>query len=221
MLRSAFERVHIVDGIRFGENKLVLSRFPEAKFVGLNEAPTVLIFTGGADINPNLYKEQPHPYTSWNSRRDVVEVDAYFDSSPDVLKIGICRGAQLLNVLNGGKLFQHVEGHAGGSHPIKILDSRFKINVPFNKVISVHHQMMRPTDDAVFIASSGTHVSKYRQSHGYEEVPHEYTHEDTEVVWYPKTRSFCFQSHPEFGDHPTKEIFFDLLNQTLEMEKVL
>lgn len=37
--------------------------------------------------------------------------------------VGICRGAQFLNVMAGGKMIQHVEGHAiHGTHEIVVTD---------------------------------------------------------------------------------------------------
>lgn len=77
-----------------------------------------LIITGGKDIDPATYGQQPHPATEEPARdRDVWElalIDAALHRGMPVL--GICRGAQVLNVALGGTLHQHlpdVIGHGG------------------------------------------------------------------------------------------------------------
>lgn len=99
----------------------------------------IVMFTGGEDINPSLYGDIPHPTTHFTSR-DIKEVEAFNNAPKTALLIGGCRGAQLLTALSGGKLFQHVTGHGGGSggHEITTSDNRkFRIT-------SCHHQMMNP-----------------------------------------------------------------------------
>src|SRR3546814_14796091 len=50
--------------------------------------------------------------------------------------LGVCRGAQFLNVMPGGKLYQDVDNHVG-DHPI--YDPQNKRVIP--NVSSIHHQM--------------------------------------------------------------------------------
>jgi len=72
-----------------------------------------VIFTGGSDVDPELYGEMAHPETSGIVRmRDDAELAllrAALDRDMPVL--GICRGIQVLNVGLGGDLDQHLEGH--------------------------------------------------------------------------------------------------------------
>ena len=77
-----------------------------------------LIITGGKDIDPAAYGHQPHPATEEPARdRDCWEfalLEAALHRRVPVL--GICRGAQVLNVALGGTLHQHlpdVIGHSG------------------------------------------------------------------------------------------------------------
>ncbi|MFM9034508.1 MAG: gamma-glutamyl-gamma-aminobutyrate hydrolase family protein [Mycobacterium sp.] len=77
-----------------------------------------LVITGGKDIDPACYGQQPHPATEEPARdRDAWEfalLDAALHRGMPVL--GICRGAQVLNVALGGTLHQHlpeVIGHSG------------------------------------------------------------------------------------------------------------
>ncbi|MGI9161293.1 MAG: gamma-glutamyl-gamma-aminobutyrate hydrolase family protein [Mycobacterium sp.] len=76
-----------------------------------------LIITGGRDVDPARYGHDPHPSTDEPARdRDAWEfalLRAALNSGTPVL--GICRGAQVLNVALGGTLHQHlpdVVGHA-------------------------------------------------------------------------------------------------------------
>jgi len=71
-----------------------------------------MVFTGGSDINPAAYGQEPHPESSgFHDHRDAAELGlmrAALSGSMPVL--GICRGMQLLNVARGGDLVQHLEG---------------------------------------------------------------------------------------------------------------
>lgn len=69
-----------------------------------------LILCGGNDINPSLYGEEINGATDIDYKRDEAEMKlakAFIDAKKPVL--GICRGYQLLNVLFGGSLIQHLE----------------------------------------------------------------------------------------------------------------
>jgi putative glutamine amidotransferase len=80
-----------------------------------------VVFTGGSDLDPELYGEEPHAETfGIVRRRDEAELAllrAALDRDMPVL--GICRGIQVLNVGMGGDLEQHVPdvvGHDGHKH---------------------------------------------------------------------------------------------------------
>jgi putative glutamine amidotransferase len=69
-----------------------------------------LIITGGKDVDPARYGQQPHPATDEPRKdRDAWE-DALLTAAIDrgLPFLGICRGAQLLNVALGGTLHQHL-----------------------------------------------------------------------------------------------------------------
>ncbi|MGC2655908.1 MAG: gamma-glutamyl-gamma-aminobutyrate hydrolase family protein [Mycobacterium sp.] len=69
-----------------------------------------LVITGGKDIDPTRYGQQPHPSTDQpGPDRDEWEfalLGAALNRKLPVL--GICRGAQVLNVALGGTLHQHL-----------------------------------------------------------------------------------------------------------------
>lgn len=103
------------------------------------EEADIVLFSGGADINPSLYNCKCSPHTHYNDYRDKLEIQCYNKLTPKQIVIGLCRGAQLLTALNGGKLIQDVTGHNCGPHYITNRETKFKIE-------SIHHQMMYPFD---------------------------------------------------------------------------
>lgn len=82
-----------------------------------------LVITGGYDLDPAAYGQQPHPSTDQpRGDRDAWEfalLRGALDRGLPVL--GICRGAQVLNVALGGTLHQHLpdvlghDGHRAGN----------------------------------------------------------------------------------------------------------
>ena len=69
-----------------------------------------LILSGGGDVDPALYGQEPHPRTSnVNPLRDRLEMTlADVAIERDLPFLAICRGMQLLNVHLGGTLEQHL-----------------------------------------------------------------------------------------------------------------
>lgn len=69
-----------------------------------------LIFSGGSDLDPELYGEEAHPETDgWVRERDDFELGLMQAAlARDVPLLAICRGSQVLNIALGGDLEQHV-----------------------------------------------------------------------------------------------------------------
>lgn len=168
------------------------------------EADTVL-FTGGSDISPELYGEaNAH---SWPApQRDQFEVP-YFHRAVEDGKaiIGICRGAQLVCALTGGKLFQHVDGHVG-SHPMHTDDGRVM------RTSSLHHQLMRPAGEFRLLAWSENRGGNTYLNEEHHDYGHPDSDKDPEVILHPKIRALGIQGHPEMlaYDHPTNDYFRSL-----------
>lgn len=167
--------------------------FQRAKTI---EEADAVFFVGGADVNPMLYGEDPHRTTHYDNRRDVEDMYAW-RMAKDKLKIGVCRGGQFLNVMNGGKLWQNVDNH-GVTHELTDCFTGEKVMVS-----STHHQQFRPAMNGIVVAiaresnnkEAAGQVWKY-QKNG---TPMDnYFARDHEVVWYPETQSLCFQPHPEY-----------------------
>ena len=74
-----------------------------------------LIFSGGSDLDPELYGQEAHAETLGVVRnRDTAEL-ALLESAleRDMPVLAICRGSQVLNVARGGDLVQHLPDVVG------------------------------------------------------------------------------------------------------------
>lgn len=74
-----------------------------------------LMLCGGRDVGPDRYGQEPGPNTEEpDTRRDAME-DQVLGKAIDtgIPILGICRGAQMLNVHRGGTLMQHVPDVVG------------------------------------------------------------------------------------------------------------
>lgn len=74
-----------------------------------------LVISGGADVQPGRYAEEPHPRTvKWREDRDGWEL-ALLDAAGarDLPTLGVCRGMQVMAVHAGGVLDQHVPDLVG------------------------------------------------------------------------------------------------------------
>jgi putative glutamine amidotransferase len=118
-----------------------------------------LLLTGGGDLDPALYGEAPLPECGEPEReRDEVEVALTRWALDERLPLlGVCRGMQLLNVVQGGSLYQDIVTQRPGaprhdiierprgsrSHEIAIdPSSRLAaiLGAPRQQVNSLHHQ---------------------------------------------------------------------------------
>ena len=120
---------------------------------------------------------------------------------------GVCRGGQFLNIMNGGKMWQHVDGHIGkSSHKTVDIDTGQAFVAS-----STHHQMMIPhkTGKTVAIAQESTKKEKIGRVGQIISLLGSQGH-DIEACFYLKSKSFCFQPHPEY------EGFIDLTNRYFE-----
>lgn len=170
---------------------------------------TVLLFEGGTDINPLLYDEQPASGTQKpdyeRDKHEILQFKLAIEAKAPM--IGICRGAQLLCALNGGKLIQHVNGHsnAGYRHRMQ-LPKCFKNE--WIEVTSAHHQMMNPYNLPQEAWKSLGHVphpqsNKYWGPNGKIKVHKLYNDfKEQEIIWFPNTKCLCIQGHPEYIQSP-------------------
>jgi gamma-glutamyl-gamma-aminobutyrate hydrolase PuuD len=69
-----------------------------------------VVFSGGADLDPELYGQEPHPETKGvQGERDRGELALLQAAlARDMPVLAVCRGSQVLNVALGGDLVQHL-----------------------------------------------------------------------------------------------------------------
>lgn len=72
------------------------------------DAVSGLVLTGGEDVHPSFYRGKPHPKLEGTDRaRDDIELALYRAARERKLPVlAICRGIQLVNVAEGGTLYQ-------------------------------------------------------------------------------------------------------------------
>ncbi|MET7643717.1 gamma-glutamyl-gamma-aminobutyrate hydrolase family protein [Streptomyces sp. NPDC005426] len=98
-----------------------------------------VVVAGGPDVEPARYGAERDPRTGPAApERDGWEaalIGAALESGTPLL--GICRGMQLLNVVRGGTLRQHLDGHAGPGGATGVLGTHGVTPVPGTRYASV------------------------------------------------------------------------------------
>lgn len=156
------------------------------------EKADLVVFVGGADVDPLLYGQTPHPNTHCDpelDKRDLAVYKICYDNGIPML--GVCRGAQFLHVMNGGKLYQHVDAH-NSEH--NMWDKRRTQMIA--KVSSVHHQMVVPNAAGGMVVLADTFKSSKRWLNAKEY--NEGHRPDIEAFFYPETCCIGIQGHPEY-----------------------
>jgi putative glutamine amidotransferase len=119
-----------------------------------------LILSGGADVNPLSYGEEPHPSLEMvMPRRDAFESELLKLATEQKMPVlGICRGEQFINVYFGGTLYQDIHDMTDsnvkhrqlgnrelGTHTVDIKKDSWLYKVLGNKVVtnSFHHQAVK------------------------------------------------------------------------------
>lgn len=172
---------------------------------------TLVCFTGGADVSPSMYGAKEHVLTSTNPVRDMKE-QLVFENAREIgiPMVGICRGAQFLNVMSGGEMYQHVTNHVGSHYLVDNITGETVY------VSSTHHQMMKPSGAGLLVGSS--RLGGEREWYEGQVYHRDVSKEDSEVVYYGNTNCLCFQPHPEFdgGEYTEMRVYFNsLLNRYL------
>lgn len=172
------------------------------KSLPLSENIGAMLFGGGTDVNPELYGEKRGRYTDLpNIQRDTFEKKIFNRCvEAKIPMIGICRGAQFLTVMNGGKLIQNVDGHAGRSHNVAVITESGQEKILLTN--SYHHQMMYPWSSKnkykiIGKASPRISITYLGENNTVDTIPQC----EPEIVFWPESNSLCIQSHPEWlGD---------------------
>jgi putative glutamine amidotransferase len=127
-----------------------------------------LVITGGKDVDPAAYGHPPHPATDEPGRqRDAWEFTlARAALERELPVLGICRGAQVLNVALGGTLHQHLpdiighNGHRAGNAVFTTLPVR---TVPGTRLAALvgdsidvqcyHHQAIAELGEGLLVSA--------------------------------------------------------------------
>jgi len=167
----------------------------------------LVVFTGGSDVNPELYGKSKHRYTSDNPSRDMEEVEFYsLALGYNIPMAGICRGAQFLCAMAGGTVVQDVTNHCR--------DHSILVNCPVSGeikeigVTSSHHQMQYPYDlptDNYEVLGWGAsprsnHYGLDQETTVELQDASDNLKEEPDIVYYPVIKSLAVQFHPEWMD---------------------
>ncbi len=126
-----------------------------------------LIVGGGDDIGATLYGALPAPDIRIDPERDDLEIKALeFVWERDIPILGICRGAQMLNVYRGGSLHQDIYQAFEGVPRIRtplprkvvglVEGSRLQRVVEKDQMVvnALHHQSVNTLGDGMTIAAT-------------------------------------------------------------------
>lgn len=143
-----------------------------------------LLLTGGQDIDPYLYGEEPHQdIGSVYPARDRLEIGlCKMAAEAGIPVLGICKGLQVMNVAMGGTLIQDIRSALGGKalchsqkapgfigmHDVHISEGS-KLRSIFNsdklRVNSFHHQAIKEVGGPLVItARAGDGVPEAAES---------------------------------------------------------
>lgn len=126
-----------------------------------------LLILGGADVDPALYGERPHPATSGvdmdEDRYEIAAARAALDDGTPL--VGICRGMQVMNVACGGTLVQDLGAETPHHGPLNALMVTQRVHVaPESRLARIvgkstvavrtgNHQAVRDVADGFAVAA--------------------------------------------------------------------
>jgi len=190
-------KVLIIGGDLLYKRMLAHMKMDRAKVQSIAEfkkiAPELdlVMFTGGADVDPRLYGGVHTDISFITPDRDRVEEVVFNLCLKHGIKMtGICRGFQFLNVMCGGKMYQHINHHGGVSHNVL-----FPATGQEAMVTSTHHQLVMPPKNAVPVAWSEPNLSDIYI--GPDTTSIKGPAHETESAIYPEYNTFGVQFHPE------------------------
>ena len=199
---------------RAGGVPLLLPRVAAARAAAQVAPLAALVLSGGHDVDAALYGREPVPEMEGvDPARDAWELALIAAARERGLPIlGVCRGAQLLNVERGGSLHRHLD--AADAHRLDMLDpdGRHDVRAVPGTVLagvlgteplavaSYHHQ-------AVDLPGRGARVSAWAPDGVIEAIE---LHDGSELG---------VQWHPEFQlDEAAGQPLFDWLLSTVERD---
>lgn len=164
----------------------------DGEIIGCAQDANLIVLSGGSDIGTHLYGQKNFGLThDWPKRDDLCMYLWELAQEKGIKVAGICRGAQFIAAMLGGKLYQHIEGHCrGGIH--KTQDGTI--------INSLHHQAIVPSDvlgEIIHTGPSFTAVGphpSYRQEN------------KVNVESFINDKAFGVQWHPEYLNQYSHEV---------------
>lgn len=161
-----------------------------------------------------MYGGRDRGVSFYNIRRDKMEIEIYKACRKHNIKmVGICRGLQFLNVMAGGKLWQHLNNHTPVLHEVYTPTAATTITVN-----SYHHQMVELPSGSIPILWAQPKIASFYFDHMCK--IHQEVEKEIEAAVYPEINAFGVQYHPE--DMVTKtagrQIFLNMVNNFLSMD---
>ena len=173
-----------------------------------------VIFTGGPDVRPSLFGEKIIPSCGTiNDERDAFEIKLYkMAMEADKSILGICRGVQVMNIAEGGNIYQDIYSQSGTMLVHHTLDSKrafHDVSISDKRVL----EKIRFSTDS-FTVNSYHHQSVKDLANGYEAVA--YSPDGLVEAIYMPSRRFVVgvQWHPEKrfeGDENSFRILIDFV----------
>lgn len=212
-------------------SSLIISMFKSHGYevvTKLDDQIDLLVFSGGEDVDPFFYNHDKHKTTYSNYAKDQREIDQYLLAQEfGIPCVGICRGGQLLHIMNGGKMWQDVNNH-GADHVAHTHGTNIEVLLS-----SMHHQMLMPNDSTenIVLLTANISTRKARMSEMDNQARHvptetvrhvskDHPDDDIEALFYPETNCLCFQPHPELSMtdrsdkyKPMVDLFFSYIDQ--------
>lgn len=199
-------QVNYIDGLPKVWDVVVTDTFKDADLV---------LFTGGEDVCPLLYRHPQHYTTRFSQFRDDTDLQMFYKAKSMALPmLGVCRGFQFLSVMCGSTLIQ--DSNQFSLHEVMCDDGVVR------NTNSAHHQIVtldsldKSNAARVMARASGNYVVKE-----YNEDIHSFVTRggagDIEMAsWVHDGNDFFgIQGHPEWGSMPKD--FLEYFHEQLDL----
>lgn len=116
-----------------------------------------LVLSGGTHVGPELFGQQPTVTARYDARRDQTDQRLLADARQLKLPVlGICRGAQLINVFHGGSLCQNVT-------PLRVHTRHRPLLLPMQRVRLVRNSRLGRLMHSPAIGANRIHSQAIKQ----------------------------------------------------------
>lgn len=169
-----------------------------------------LIVTGGQDVSPALYEEEPHPKLGdLDPNRDAMEAalikEAVRQNKP---VLGICRGLQLINVIFGGTLYQDLSQNSNINVQHRQESS---LNLPAHTVAIEENSWLHPIVGSQLFVNTSHHQAVKDIAADFNISAHSLQDKVVEAIEHRSAPIYGLQWHPEMlllnGDKNSLNIF--------------